>query len=115
MQYMLLIYNEESALANMAPDKLGGVMAAYMAYKQELEKAGAFVGGGQLQPVATARTVSVRDGKPGVVDGPFSETKEALGGYHLIQCDSLHEAVAWAEKAPGAKYGRIEVRPLVQR
>lgn len=115
MQFMLLIYNEESALSGMAPDQLGGVMAAYMAYRQELEKAGAFVGGGQLQPVASAKTVSVRDCKASVVDGPFSETKEALGGYHLIQADSLEDAVAWAEKAPGAKYGRIEVRPLVQR
>jgi len=115
MQFMLLIYNEESTLGNMPPDQMGGVMAAYMAYRQELEKAGAFLAGGQLQPVATAKTVSVRDAQASVVDGPFSETKEALGGYHLIQCASQDEAVAWARRHPGAQYGRIEVRPLVMR
>jgi hypothetical protein len=115
MQFMLLIYGEESKWANLTPDQLSAEMGAYMAYTQDLAKAGVLVAGDELQPVATAKTISVSDGKQKVVDGPFAETKETLGGYYLIKAESQEEALAWAAKCPGARYGRIEVRPVVMR
>jgi len=115
MQYMLLIYGEESAWANLTPDQLSAEMGAYMAYTQDLAKAGVLVAGDELQPIATAKTISVSAGKQKVVDGPFAETKETLGGYYLIKADSQEEALAWAAKCPGARHGRIEVRPVVMR
>jgi len=115
MQYILLIYGEESLWANMSPEKLSEEMGAYMAYTQDLAKAGVLVAGDELQPVATAKTLSVSGGKQKVVDGPFAETKETLGGYYLIKAESVEDALAWAAKCPGAKYGRIEVRPVVMR
>jgi hypothetical protein len=115
MQYMLLIYGEESAWANLTPDQLSAEMGAYMAYTEELAKSGKLVSGHELQPIATAKTVSVSSGKQKVVDGPFAETKETLGGYYLIEAETQEEAQAWAAKCPGARYGRIEVRPVVMR
>jgi hypothetical protein len=115
MQYILLIYGEESKWATLTPDQLSAEMGAYMAYTQDLVKAGVLVAGDELQPVATAKTVSLETGKQKVVDGPFAETKEALGGYYLIKAETIEEALAWAAKCPGAKYGRVEVRPVVMR
>ena len=115
MQYMLLIYGEESKWASLTPDQLSAEMGAYMAYTQDLAKAGVLVAGDELQPVETAKTISVSNGKQKVVDGPFAETKETLGGYYLIKAESQEEALAWAAKCPGARYGRIEVRPVVMR
>ena len=114
-QYMLLIYGEESKWANMTPDQLSAEMGAYMAYTQDLQKAGVYISGHELQPVSTAKTVSVSVGKQKVVDGPFAETKETLGGYYFIECETLDDAVQWGAKCPGARHGRIEVRPVVQR
>ena len=115
MQYMLLIYGEESTWAKLTPDQISAEMGAYMAYTQDLAKAGVLVAGDELQPIATAKTISVSAGKQKVVDGPFAETKETLGGYYLIKADSQEEALAWAAKCPGARHGRIEVRPVVMR
>jgi hypothetical protein len=115
MQYLLLIYGEESMWAKLTPDQLSQEMGAYMAYTQDMAKAGVLVAGDELQPVATAKTVSVEGGKQKVVDGPFAETREALGGYYLIKADTIEDALAWAAKCPGARYGRIEVRPVVMR
>lgn len=115
MQYMLLIYGEESMWAKLTPDQLSQEMGAYMAYTQDLAKAGVLVAGDELQPVSTAKTLSIADGKQKVVDGPFAETKEALGGYYLIKAETIEDALAWAAKCPGARYGRIEVRPVVMR
>jgi hypothetical protein len=115
MQYMLLIYGDESKWAELSPDQLSAEMGAYFAYTQELAKAGVLVAGDELQPVATAKTVSLETGKQKVVDGPFAETKETLGGYYLVKAETVEEALAWAAKCPGAKYGRIEVRPVVMR
>lgn len=113
--YMLLIYGEESLWASLTPDQVSAEMGAYFAYTQELQKAGVLVGGDELHPVATAKTLSVADGKQKVVDGPFAETKEALGGYYIVNVESIEDALAWATKCPGARYGRIEVRPVVMR
>ncbi|OQW57297.1 MAG: hypothetical protein A4S17_04855 [Proteobacteria bacterium HN_bin10] len=115
MQYMLLIYGEESAWANLSPDQLSAEMGAYFAYTEDLQKAGALRGGDELHPVATAKTVSVSGGKQKVVDGPFAETKETLGGYYLIEVETQEEALKWAAKCPGARHGRVEVRPVVMR
>jgi hypothetical protein len=115
MQFILLIYGEESKWANLTPDQLSTEMGAYMAYTQDLVKADVLVAGDELHPVSTAKTLSIVDGKQKVVDGPFAETKETLGGYYLIKAESQEEALAWAAKCPGARYGRIEVRPVVMR
>ena len=114
-QYLLLIYGEESKWAELTPDQLSAEMGAYMAYTEDLAKAGVLVSGDELHPVATAKTVSVAGGKQKVVDGPFAETKETLGGYYLVNVEGIEEALAWAAKCPGARYGRIEVRPVVMR
>jgi hypothetical protein len=114
-QYLLLIYGEESLWANLTPDQISAEMGAYFAYTQDLQKAGVYIGGNELHPVETAKTVSVQGGKQKVVDGPFAETKETLGGYYFITAESIEDALAWAAKCPGARYGRIEVRPVVMR
>lgn len=114
-QYMLLIYGEESTWANLTPDQLSAEMGAYMAYTQDLVKAGVMVAGDELHPVATAKTLSVSGGRQKVIDGPFAETKETLGGYYIVNVETQEDALAWAAKCPGARYGRIEVRPVVQR
>lgn len=114
-QYMLLIYGEESMWAKLSPEKISEEMSAYFAYTQELAKSGKLKAGDELHPVSTAKTISMMGGKQTVADGPFAETKEALGGYYLIETDTMEDALAWAAKCPGARYGRIEVRPIVMR
>lgn len=114
-QYLLLIYGEDSKWSALSPDQLSAEMGAYFAYTQDLQKAGAYIGGNELHPVGAAKTVSVDAGRQKVVDGPFAETKETLGGYYLIDAETIEDALAWAAECPGAKYGRIEVRPVVMR
>ena len=112
MQYLVLIYSEEPA---EAPDsaQIGAVMTEYNAYTDMLRERGALVAGEALQPTATATTVRVRDGQTMTTDGPFAETKEALGGFYLIEAKDLDEALALGGACPGAKWGSIEVRPIV--
>lgn len=114
-QYMLLIYGEEFVWAGLSPDQISAEMGAYMAYTEQLVQAGVLVGGDELHPTSTAKTVTVSGGKQKVVDGPFAETKETLGGYYIVNVESEADALAWAAKCPGVNYGRIEVRPVVQR
>ena len=108
MQYIALIYKDETIPVDMEP-----MMQAYGAFNQELVAAGHFVAGDALQPVATATSVRVRDGKTEVTDGPFAETKEQLGGYYLMECENLDQAVEWAAKIPTAQADTIEVRPVM--
>ena len=108
MQYLLLIHDDES-------QDNGDLMPEYMAYTEELGKSGSLVGANQLQPSDTATTVRVRGGETLVTDGPFIETKESLGGYYLVEAGSLDEAIEWAAKIPSARFGHIEVRPVVMR
>ena len=117
MQYLLLIHDraDEKAWEAMPEEARNAFMAEYGAYTEELRSRGFFVGANQLQPVSTATTVSVRDGETIVTDGPFAETKEVLGGYYLIEVDTLDEAIEWAAKIPSARFGHIEVRPVVMR
>ena len=113
MQYLLLIHDEEDVWENLPEEQRNEIYGRYMAYTNELRESGALVGANQLQPTSTATTVRVRDGEQVVTDGPFAETKEQLGGYYLIEADSLDDALDWAAKIPSARIGSIEVRPVV--
>ena len=113
MQYMLLIYDEEATWGGMSEDERNGVMREYFQFTEELRSAGKFVAGDALQPLSTAKSVRLRDGEIATTDGPFAETKEALGGYYLVDVGSEAEALEWAAKIPSARFGTIEVRPVV--
>jgi hypothetical protein len=112
VQYMLLIYNSGD-WQDLSPEQQQEIGGAYFAFTEELQAAGKMVAGDALQPISTATSVRVRDGETLTTDGPFAETKEVLGGYYLIDVESLDEALAWAAKIPGAAHGTIEVRPVV--
>ncbi|TDF34701.1 YciI family protein [Alteromonadaceae bacterium M269] len=109
MQFLALIYSTEDA-DDVDFDTL---ISQYFAFDEEVKAAGVLVGGNALQPVSTATSVRLRDGKSVVTDGPFAETKEQLGGYYLFECKDLDEALKWAAKIPSARYGTIEVRPIM--
>ena len=113
MEYLLTIYSDESRFRNLSPEDGKAIMDAYMAFGQEATEAGVLRGGHGLQPTATATTVRVRDGERLLTDGPFAETKEQLGGYYLLDCKDLDEALDWAAKIPNAKDGSVEVRPVM--
>ena len=116
MQYMLLIYEDEAKWAALSEDETAPIMREYFAYTDELRRAGAFLAGEPLQPTSTATTVRVRDGETLTTDGSFAETKEQLGGYYLVDVESLDEAIEWAAKIPSAQrgLGSIEVRPVLE-
>jgi hypothetical protein len=113
MRYLLLIYEPERPPELEVPQaERDAEMAAYGAFTQEVRDRGLFQGGEALQPSATATTVRVRDGRTDTTDGPFAETKEVLGGFYLLDCRDLDEAISAAAKIPAAKRGSIEVRPV---
>ena len=112
MQYALLIYSGEDAWAALSEEERNDLHAEYDAFTQELQSAGAMVGGERLEAVQAATTVRVRGGETLTTDGPFAETKEQLGGFYLIDVESLDEALEWAAKIPSARHGAIEVRPI---
>lgn len=112
MDYLLLLYSNEDGWKSMTPEQQQQGYAAYMAYTEALKKAGAYKASQRLQPVATATTVRVTDGKSKVLDGPYVESKEQLGGFFLIEAPDLDSALAWAARCPGASHGTIEVRPI---
>ena len=112
MQYLLMLYVNETAWPKLTPAEQEQGMAAYMAYREALVKAGAFVGSNRLQPTSSGATVRLADGKPQVLDGPFSDSKEQLAGYYLIDVPNLDAAIAWASRCPGAGHGIMEVRPV---
>ena len=113
MQFMLLIYDNEATWRDMPEAEQNTIMGEYYAYTEALKSAGKYVAGDALQPTQTARSVRVRDGETSTTDGPFAETKEVLGGYYLVEVDSEDEAIEWASKIPSARFGTIEVRPVV--
>jgi hypothetical protein len=113
MQYMLLIYSPPSDWQSLPAEQRQAVMEAYGSFTEELQTSGKLVAGDALQPVSTATSVRVRDGETLTTDGPFAETKEVLGGYYLIDVETLDEALEWGAKIPGAQFGTIEVRPVV--
>jgi hypothetical protein len=113
MQYLLLIYGDQNGWESMSEEERGQIFQAYGTFTQELEQSGAMVGGNALQPTETATTVRIRNDETLTTDGPFAETKEQLGGYYLVDVNSIDEALEWAAKIPGARHGSIEVRPVM--
>src|SRR3954467_6098332 len=112
MRYLLIICNEEKSYLVRSPEEAASSMAAYMAFGEEMTKQGVLLGGERLRPTTDATTVRVRDGETLTSDGPFAETKEQVGGYYMVDCKDLDEAIEVAAKIPGAKVGSIEVRPI---
>ncbi len=112
MEYMLLIYHSESEKLPEATQQQ--LFQEYMTFTQDISKAGKNKGGAPLEQSTTATTVRVRNGKTVVTDGPFAETKEQLGGYYLVEAKDLDEAISIAARIPGAKFGSIEVRPVMK-
>jgi hypothetical protein len=112
MKYMLLIYGNPSETPQYTPEEFQAVAQTWQALTAEMQAAGALISTNGLLPVTDATSVRVRNGKTIIADGPFAETHEHLGGYFLLDCKDLDEALAWAAKIPGATYGTIEVRPL---
>jgi hypothetical protein len=113
MKYLCLIYDDEKKIGTMSKSEGEAFMGEYFAFTDGIKKSGHYVGGEALQPVQTATSVRVRDGKVSTTDGPFAETKEQLGGYYLITATDLNDAIQVASKIPSARLGTIEVRPVV--
>jgi hypothetical protein len=113
MQYLLLIYGDESASKNATQADMNAMFSAYRDFTESVLKSGHMKAGDALQPTATATTVRVRDGKTLRTDGPFAETKEQLGGYYVVEAKDLDEATKLAARIPGARTGSIEVRPVM--
>jgi hypothetical protein len=112
MQFLLLIYEAESAAARRTEAESTAMIREYGGFTEDVKRSGKYVGGDALRPTETATTVRVRDGETLVTDGPFAETREQLGGYYLVEATDLDDALAIAAKIPGAKTGCIEVRPI---
>ncbi|GGD02653.1 YciI family protein [Aquisalinus flavus] len=112
MKYLLALYDDEKQWMSLSEEEMGEVFAAYGAYSEALEEAGAFVSGEPLEPTHIGQRFRTKDGRLVVQDGPFSDTKEQLGGYYLIEAPDLDAALDWAAKCPCASYGVVEVRPV---
>jgi hypothetical protein len=112
MQYLMLIYGNEAVMAAASEAATNERQAAYMAYGKAMTDAGVLVGGQRLRPTSAATTVRTTNGKIQVLDGPYTDTKEQLGGYFLIEAPDLDVALSWAQRCPGAAQGVIEVRPI---
>jgi hypothetical protein len=112
MQYLLMIHTDEKALQSAPKDSIAKMSAAYGAYTNAMIKAGVHVGGERLRPSSTATVVRTSNGKTSVLNGPYAEIKEQLGGYYLIEAPDLDGAIEWAARCPGAQFGAIEVRPV---
>jgi hypothetical protein len=112
MRYLCLVYNEEQKLSGMPGGEYDAFASGHLALSEELQRSGHHVAAESLQPVHTATTVRVRQGRVSVTDGPFAETKEQLGGFFLIDARDLNEAIQVASRIPSARTGSIEVRPI---
>ncbi len=114
MQYLFQLFSDEKRWADPTTPESQAAFAAYYAYTEALKAAGVFVSGDPLQPTPTATCVTVAaDGKTTVLDGPYAETKEQLGGYYVVDVPDLDSAISWAARCPGASHGTIEVRPIL--
>ena len=113
MKYLCLIYEDEKNWEKMPKEQTDAIMGEYFAFTDGIKKSGHYVGGEALHPTQTATTVRVRSGKTSTTDGPFAETKEQLGGYYLIDAKDLNEAIQVASRIPSARFGAVEVRPVV--
>jgi hypothetical protein len=114
MKYMLLIYDREQDWKNMSETEQGAIYGQYMKFSQDIKDSGNYIAGAQLHPVDAATSVRIRDEQQLVTDGPFAETHEQLGGYYLIEAKDLDEATAIAARIPSARFGTVEIRPLVE-
>jgi len=112
MKYMLLMYADESKELQTPEEQQAVAPPVWFALMEEMKAAGVLLSNNGLSPVANATTVRIREGKTLITDGPFAETHEQLGGFFLLECKDLDEALRWAAKIPHAKYGSVEVRPL---
>jgi hypothetical protein len=113
MKYLLLIYGSETEWNRLSEAETGKIFGEYMAYGSRIRKSGNYIAGQALEPVSTATTVRVKDGKTLTTDGPFAETREQLGGFYMVEAKNLDEAIALAAGIPGARMGSIEVRPIM--
>ena len=113
MKFMLLLWGDEGQRADMSEQEAAAEMERWNDYTNQLVAAGAMVSGEGLQASAASRTLRVEDGERIVTDGPFAETKEQLGGFYVIECDSIDEALDWAARVPSAEQGATEVRPVI--
>ena len=113
MRHLLTIYFDESAAADADPEQTKQVVAAYEAVTEEMRSKDVLVAGDGIQPSSTARTIRVQNGSPRVSDGPFAETREQLGGFYLLDVKDTAAAEEWAAKIPGAQWGCVEVRPVL--
>ena len=113
MKYLCLIYDEEKKKGAVSKSEADAFMGEYLAFTEGIRKSGHYLGGEALQPVQTATTLRVRNGKVSTTDGPFAETKEQLGGYYLIEAKDLNDAIQVGSRIPSAKTGSIEVRPIM--
>ena len=111
MRYLLLIYSE-TPTAEPSAEEIQAEMDAYASFTADIAQSGVLLAGEALEGPDTATSVRVRDGQTMTTDGPFAETKEWLGGYYLVDCKDLDEAIEWAAKIPGARNGTVEVRPV---
>jgi hypothetical protein len=113
MRYVCLIYDDEKKMAGMSKSDGDSFMGEYFQFTEDVKKSGRYVAGEALQPISSATSVKVRNGKLSTTDGPFAETREQLGGFYLIDARDLNEALQIASRIPSAKTGTIEVRPVV--
>ncbi len=113
MKYLLLIYENEAVSSGLSEAEQGKIFQEYMDYTARIRKNGNYVAGEALQPVATATTVRVKNGKTLTTDGPFAETREQLGGFYMVEAKNLDEAIALASGIPAVRTGSIEVRPIL--
>jgi hypothetical protein len=112
MRYMLINCTDEDAIGALRAEDSSAALAEYAALSDELDRRGVLLGGARLRPTTDATTVRVRDGEVLVADGPFAETKEQIGGYYIVECADLDEAIEVASRIPAARYGTVEVRPI---
>jgi hypothetical protein len=114
MRYLCLIYDNEKTFADMPKEESDAIFGEYYAFTEGIKSSGHWLGGEALQPVNTATTVRLRNGKISTTDGPFAETKEQLGGYYLINAKDLNDAIQIVAKIPSVRYGSIEIRPIME-
>ena len=114
MRYLLMIYSREANSATATPEQTQAVMGEYFAFTEQLKKSGISKDGEALHDTTKATTVRTLNGKYVITDGPFAETKEQLGGYYLLNCKDLDEAIEIAKLCPGSKYGAVELRPVME-
>jgi hypothetical protein len=112
MQYLMMLYVDEAGWPKLTKTQQEQGVAAYTAYTEALTKAGVFRGTNRLQPSSTATTVRMTNGKTQVLDGPYADSKEQLGGYMLIDVPDLDTAISWAARCPTVDHGVVELRPL---